>query len=378
MAEKFVPRHTIANEIRKKNDKSRFVDEFLGSAGEDASEPATVYRQVRLDDITPRFINKYRQSRIEQLAASIRNTNNRLIHPIVLVQASDLPANHEVRLAIEAQGKSVSDFKYIIVSGERRFHAWELLREQEAARIGNKIGMVNQFDTITANILTRTEALNEKAFYADANNQARHLSPAEAVWFIKDALKEVSTPEQKREAMIRMNHGSTVGIDEDPVKAARRFRVDTYCRTLLDSELGVNDWSDSTIRNMATVAMNCDDAVADALLSGEFVLREAKQIATLPAPDQLILLELFKEDRARYQEQLDFVRGRFEKQPQKVTHADTRKLLKASLRRLMQDRDDLNVLAAGLGTKKNLNELDALRKFDSFISDLESLIENTK
>jgi len=175
MAEKFVPRHSIGNEIRKKNDKSRFVGEFLSSDSPAGDDPLTVFRQVSMDDITPRFINKYRQSRIEQLASSIQNTNNRLIHPIVLVQASDLPATHEVRVAIEAQGKSISDYKYIIVSGERRFHAWQLLRQREAERIGNKIGIHNQFDTITANILSKTEAINEKAFYSDANNQARYL-----------------------------------------------------------------------------------------------------------------------------------------------------------------------------------------------------------
>jgi len=378
MSEKFVPRHSIANEIRKKNDKSKFVGEFLSAAGPENDEPTVIYKQVKVEDITPRFINKYRQSRIEQLAASIRNTNNRLIHPIVLVQASDLPENHEVRKAIEEQGKSINDFKYIIVSGERRYHAWMLLREQEAARIGNKIGLVNQFDTITANILTKTEAINEKAFYADANNQARHLSPAEAVWFIKDALKEVVTNAQKRDALIRMNNGSEIGIDEDPDKAARRFRVDNYCQMLLDQELGVTDWSPATIRNMATVAMNCDDKIADALLSGDYALREAKLIATLPASDQIHLLELFKDDRVKYQQELEEIKNNRAKNPQKTTHADARKLMRVTLRRMIIEREEINSLASKLGTKNNRNELDAVRKYDTFIEDLKDLIENTK
>lgn len=378
MAEKFVPRHTVGSEINKKSDKSRFVGDFLNANIEKDEKSRVEYKQIRVDEITPRFINKYRQSRIEQLADSIRNTNNRLIHPIVVVKAEDLPEGHEVRKAIEDQGKSVSDFKYIIVSGERRYHAWMLLREQERARIGKKLGVTNQFDTITANVLTKTEALNEKAYYADANNQARHLSPAEGIWFIKDALKEVQTDEQKRDALIKLNGGSAEGIDEDPKKAASKFRIDNYCRMLLENELGVSDWSDGTLRNMATVAMNCDDRVADALLSGDYVLREAKQISSLPQEEQIRLIELFKENRDVYEEELARIKNAGSKKTQKVTHADTRRQLKAALKRARSEKQQLERIASALGSKYNRNELDAIKKYDTFIADLEVLIQNTK
>ncbi len=377
MPEKFVPRHSIENEIRKKSDKSKFVGVFLSTEQEnDAS--AVEYRQVPVDEIVPRFVNKYRQSRIEQLADSIHNTNDRMIHPIVLVRAADLPEHSEVVKAIEQQGKKPSDYNYIIVSGERRFRAWLLLREREAQRIAGRLGEVNRFDTVTANILTRTEALNEASFYSDANNQARHITAAECVWFIKDALRELTSDELKREAMIRINGGSEQGIDPDPVKASKRFRADSYCRFLLDSEMGVTDWSDATLRNMATVATNCDDFVADALLAGSFPLREARAIATLDGSEQRRLVELFVADRAAYDAEMSALKSGTDRKPQKITHGDTRRQLKATLKRIRLECKELSKYADGLGSKNNRNELDAVKKYESFIEELTQLIENTK
>jgi len=378
MAERYVPRHSIGNEINAKTDKSSFVSTFLNPAAKTGDASKIEYRQIPVEEITPRFVNKYRQSRIAELAQSIHNTNDRLIHPIVLVKAEDLPQESEVRKAIIEQGKNIDDYHYIIVSGERRYHAWMLLREQEAGRIKNKLGMTNRFDTITANVLSKEEAANEQSFYADANNMARHLSPAECVWFIKDALSEVTTNEQKREALIQLNGGSDVGIDPDPAKAARRFRVDTYIRPILEKEFGITDWTDATIRNMGTVAKNCDNRVIDALLSDEFPLREARVISTLPQETQVELVEMFKQEPAAYQARLADIRSGTPAKTQKVTHADTRRQLRASLKRIRSEREEIARLAQALGAKYNRNELDALKKYDAFIEDLAALIDNTK
>ena len=393
MSEKFVPRNSVGGEINKKTDTTKLGNEFLNNSKNlpktktkpnSSSAPinnadvmmksAFEIQQIALDDITPRTINKYRQSRIEELAKSIENTGGRLIHPIVLVRGKDLPSGHEVREELKSRGESVDDLKYIIVSGERRFKAYQLLR----SRNPGKVGKGGPYDTITANILTRTEAQNEKSFYLDANNQARHLSPAEAVWFIKDALSEIKTDGDKRNALIKMNSGSAEGIPEEASKAARMFRVDKYCKMLLENEMGVSDWSDGTLRNMATVANNCSKEVADALLSGDFILREAKAIAPYPWDVQNELLKLFKEDRELYTARLQELQGKEKAKTSKVTHSDARRQLKATVKRLKQERTLLEQYAASLGAKNNRNETEAIKKYDAFIEALQEIIENTK
>ena len=76
---------------------SKFVDRLLNSEGE--TDGRTAFFEIPLEDITPRSVNQFRQSRIEKLAKSIRNTNNRLIHPITVVKAEDLPKDSEILAA---------------------------------------------------------------------------------------------------------------------------------------------------------------------------------------------------------------------------------------------------------------------------------------
>ena len=92
---------------------------LIGNAGsEEGLESRVRYEEVNVDDITPRLINKYSQSRIERLARSIRSTNNRLIHPIVLVKPEDLPENSPLLKKIKESGvledPILSDMKEMI------------------------------------------------------------------------------------------------------------------------------------------------------------------------------------------------------------------------------------------------------------------------
>ena len=377
MAEKFVPRHSIASEIGRKNDQSMFGRDFLQKFAS-SPESRLEFLDIPVGEIVPRSINRYRQSRIEELAASIKNTNNRLIHPIVVMRISDLKTDSEVYKAYISDSTDLSGYKYIIVSGERRYRAWLLLRQRESELLKNRLGADNPFDTITANVLTSFEAANENAFYSDANNLARHLSPAEAVWFIRDALSEVSDAPSKRDALIRMNGGSDVGIDPDPALAAKKFRVDNYIAFLLENEYGINDWSAATLRNLATVALNCDTSVCDALLAGSFPLREARRIATLPTGDQQILLSLYQTDISQYQDNFEFLKRPEPAPKKKAAHSDTRKHLRATVKRLKSERKEIEKIAESIGSKYNRNELDVLRKYDAFIVELTELIEKTK
>jgi|GEM_PF-4101402 len=372
MAIKYVPRNSVNGEFMRKGEKkSSFMSEFLDYSQTD-DHSLIEYKQIPVEEITPRFVNKYRQSRIEQLADSIVRTNSRLIHPIVVVRIGDLPANSEIIKAVREQGKTISDYNYIIVSGERRYRAWMLLREREAERIKNDVIKLNSFDTITANILTPKEALSEQAFYADANNQARHLSPAEAIWFIKDGLSEIETPEQKRAALVLMN-GSQEGIDPDPVKAAKSFRADAYFKFLLDSELGVSDWNAASIRNMISVASKCSDKIADAILEGSYPIREARTLRRFTPKVQDTFLDLYLNDRKEYESRLKEYIARDEKKKSTAATASKKKYSDA-LKKLNAKKTKLaNIAASGdAAAKKD----EALALCDEFIKELEKLIAN--
>lgn len=377
MAEKFVQRHRIDESIRASHDSGKMVASILNTQA-DSDVSRVTYQEIPVEDIVPRAINRYSQTRIDRLARSIRNTNNRLIHPIVLVKAGDLPPTHEVYKKMVEQGRDISEIKYIIVAGERRYHAWMQLREEEAKRLSGKLGVRNPFDTITANVLNETEALNEKAYYEDSNNQARHLSPAEGVWYIKDAMKDVASDEQKREALIRMNGGSDAGIDEDPRLAARKFRADRYFKMLLEDDLGVSDWSEGTLRNMTAVADKCADEIADALIAGQFTLKEAKRITTVPHGQQIELLKAFQQDREEYEKLLESYKESGERSPKKFTHSDTRRALRSMAKGLKEDRRAVMEISAGLGHGYNKVELDTVKKIDSFLREIDALIERTK
>lgn len=148
------------------------------------------FQQIPIDQITPRSINKYAQTRIDRLAKSIKATNNRLIHPITIVRVEDLSEESDVIQKFKNQGVDISTLKYILVSGERRFRAWQLLREEEKEKLEGTIGLINKFDTITANVLTREEAKKEEVFYDDSNIESRQLTSTEAMTIIKKALVE--------------------------------------------------------------------------------------------------------------------------------------------------------------------------------------------
>ena len=115
--------NSVMSARAKKKDKTRPTSVFdPGLAENDASRVA--YEEIDVNRITPRSINRYKQNRIDRLAKSIHNTNDRLIHPIVLVRAQDLPADSEVIEQFRAKGVDPKILDYIIVSGERRFRAW--------------------------------------------------------------------------------------------------------------------------------------------------------------------------------------------------------------------------------------------------------------
>ena len=358
--------NAVGNNLQERTN-SNIVSAIFGN---DRSEynSRMVFEEINVDDITPRAINQYSQSRIARLAKSIKSTNGRLIHPIIVVRPEDLPENHEVLLKFKQQGKNIDEIKYILVAGERRLRAWKMNREEEQERI-DESGLIqsNPYDTITANVLTREEAQNEKVFYQDSNDQARQLTPIEGMLHIRDALNEIQTDHQKRKILIEMNDGSEDGIPNSDYEAAKKFNVSEYIEFYLRNELGIEPWKPSTIRNYLAVVNNCCEEVVDAILKGEYSATDARRLTSLPTTTQKELLRIYKENPQEYKVKIESIEGeKKEKKIKRFTHKDVKKQLENLIKKMEDSKQELSVLAGELGrddkekTKTTIKQIDAM------------------
>lgn len=121
--------NAVGNNLQERTN-SNIVNAIFGNNRTEVNS-RMAFEEINVDDITPRSINQYSQTRISRLAKSIRSTNDRLIHPIILVRPQDLPENHEVLQKFKEQGKNIEEIKYILVAGERRLRAWKMNREED-------------------------------------------------------------------------------------------------------------------------------------------------------------------------------------------------------------------------------------------------------
>lgn len=265
----------------KRRERPNVVSMSLMPSSSDA--PKIKYVELPIDDITPRAVNKYSQTRIENLVNSIRRTGNRLIHPIVVCKGKDLDPEGEVYKKFVAAGVDPKKLPYVIVSGERRYRAWLKLREEEEKKRDTEPFFSNPFDTITANVLTAKEARSEEVFFEDANLEARQLTPLEALLHVKDALEVVKTEDAKKEAL------KTMG--KDPTK--ERFNQADYCRYYLEEELGIETRSIDSIKHDLHILKNCDDEVIEALINKKINYRPVSKIAALDKKRQKELLDIY-------------------------------------------------------------------------------------
>ena len=356
--------------------KNNLVNMVFDTNMTDTYESKSTYVDVDVTRITPRSINQYSQGRIDRLAKSIHNTNDRLIHPIVVVRACDLPETHEVIKRFRERGVDPRTLDLIIVAGERRYRAWMSLREKAAADLAGRIGMVNPFDTITVNILTATEALNERAYYEDSNMEARQLTPLEGILHIRAALEEVQTNEQKREALVEMNGGSEDGIPDDADIAARRFNTANYCLYYLANELGIEGWSLSTVKAYLAVVNKCPTEVIDAVIAGKYKATQARETTDFTRDQQLELLRLWQEGkRGEYHALLADIRAAQKRGSATVryTYRDAKRQISGITARLRKERSELKTIADKLGAEDKAVAMKAVKEIDSFIKKIDKV-----
>lgn len=358
-------RNTVEQTVNAKKANLNIVNRMFDGAG-DEEKSSIQFNNIAVEDITPRSINKYRQNRIERLAKSIHNTGNRLIHPIVLVKGSDLPEDSEAYKKFMERGINPRDLKYIIVSGERRYRAWLLLREKDAERI-KRDGGANRFDTITANVLTKNEALKENNFFEDSNLETRQLTSLEAILHIKSAIEEVETVDQKKEALKEMG--------KDPEKC--KFNQADFCQYYLQNELGIENVSLGTIKHDLAILNNCDERIIDAVIEEIISPKMARELYSLPKPSQVELLNLFRKDGyAAFRTRLDSLKE--DKKTPRTTrknHKDAANTIRAIKKGIVKKKEELKLIAEDLGTTDRDFVKKAISAIDSMMEELDECFE---
>jgi len=357
------------------------------SPGAESEKKTTIkFVDIDINSIEPRAINQYRQTKIDRLAKSIRNTNNSLIHPIVVVKASDLGADNEIIKKFAEAGKNIDDLQYIIVSGERRYRAWKQLQAEEEGNTSRGFYEENPFNKIPARVLSKAEAKNEKAFFEDSNLETRQLTPIEAILHIKDALTEVDTPEKKRKVLEEMSvavkgedkNGVTYwfegDIPEDPEKAAAKFRTDMYGAYYLSSELGISSVKESTVRDHLALISKCCDEVISAVINGEFSAGAARDLKSFSPDVQRELLEIYKQQgRAEYIKALKkYGKGPKQKvEKVRYNYRDTKKQIEGIKKGLSKYVLGLQEIVDNTGGVDKQNAQDVLKLTKSFIKQLD-------
>lgn len=369
MPEKFVPRHSIG-EATYKGKPTRMMSTLFSEEQQSSEKPSRVaYKEIPVDEITARPVNRYSQTRIDKLAKSIKNTNNRLIHPIVIVLASNLPDDSEVIKKFKEKGIDISKLKYVIVSGERRFRAWKKLREEEEERRKGELGFVNRFDTITANVLSGAEATREAVFFEDSNLETRQLTPLEILLHVKDLMTEIQTEEEKAQALKEM--GAPEG---------KKYNQAEYARYYLTNEIGLSkDISLSTIKNYQAILANCIPEVVDEVVQEKMTPGAARNLFALDETVQKELIELYKQDKDSYNSKLAAIKkANTAPKTTRKTHKDAAKAINDSIRKIKKDREIIHLLVKELGGEDRSNTEETVKIFDKFIKELENKYEILK
>ena len=155
-----------AKEERRHKSKEAFLNQFFNPISKD--ESSFKLTNISLDRITPRPVNQHPQIDIEKMAESIVKIG-RLIYPVVLANAKDLPKESKLYAIYQEQGVDIETLDLVIVAGDLRFRAFKLLRGNDDKKVAEGALDHNRFGAITTNILSPEEAKNIDLIYEDSN-----------------------------------------------------------------------------------------------------------------------------------------------------------------------------------------------------------------
>ena len=373
---KFKPRYDV-NENWEKRTEGSPLNKLLNPASVPANRSSTNYEDVRLDRITPRSINRYTQSNIERLAKSIEKTG-RLISPITLVRAKDLPEDSEVINAYRKKGIDPDSLDLIIVAGERRYRAFQLLKSREEERIKDILGATNRFEYINANILTPAEAKREETFYLDSNMEARILSLFEIVTYIDVAYDELKTEEGRRQAYEEL-------IALHPECASQRFPYVDYIQyVVLERDFKVTDWSRPKITYYWSIVKNCTPEVKEAMYYEKITADDAFTIKGFePEVQNNIIAILENEGEDAFNREISSIKNtqadkkakNKRKKTSKYSSATANKQTKKILKDQKADLDLLKEMVSSLGGESRAEYDKIVKAFDKCKKEVERILE---
>ncbi len=311
-----------------------------GGAG--GKKALTRFYEMPIDDITPRPINNFRQYQIEELADTIHRDHDILLHPITIIKPSFLAEDSDVIKAFKEKDVDISSVKYMIVSGERRYHAWQLLRKREAEEIAKSgANRNNKFDNIPVKELTSDDAVIEELLYEDANSSARELSPLEGLLHIKKVIDEVVSPDEKAAAVREMKEAGYDGyaemdIPKDVYKAERKFNQAKFCHYHLTKELKVENWSLKQVEYDLCILNKCIPEIVEAILKEGFKTGNARPLTALKPEDQKRLLDIWREDGLdAFNSELDKIKNKGQTEKKKeITKSVAKKKLKSLIKQI--------------------------------------------
>ena len=329
--------------------------------------------EIPVEEITFRPINNFKQEGIPELAKSIKLNGSRLIHPITLVRLEDIPEGSPLMQAFKDKKVKLDGIKYVISAGERRYRAWCMLRDEEK-KIRGKDAIGNKYDTITANILSQSEAKKEANFAIDSNLHSRHITSLEYVLNVSDIVNKVKTNEEKRDALIKMS-GTEEGISNDPEVAAKKYKKEEYAKYLLESKYHISEISGSTVKNSLRVIEYCTKEVIDAILQDKFNEKQAKRIASFSPKEQNELLKLWTKDKVEYEKRLTP-----SEDSQVITYRkrEIASELKAELKTATKQREKLEDILNHVSSQYAKTIKDDIKSWDKIIGDLNLLIDGIK
>ena len=334
-------------------------------------ESRIVIYDVNCDDIIPRSINQYTQANIRKLAKSIKITNERLINPITLVRPEDLDENSPILEKYRERGIDYKD-KLIIVAGERRYRAWQMLREEEAKRlIEEKQFKKNKFDTIPANILTHQEARNEENYYKDSNNLARQLTPVEGLNQIKDIIADTDTVNGKRKALEAQYEKDYSQFTDDEIN--KKFSQAQYIQYVLENELGITGWSASTIRTYLAVVNQSIPEVLDAVFATKMSAGEARRLCKLPQETQKSLMQIYIEDQKKYYSAMDEILAKKEHAKKRIDYKTSVKEMSSLQDKINQSINEMNVILKELPKSDAHITKEYIKQCSKFIEKIEEI-----
>lgn len=315
------------------------------SSSADKKSKFEVY-DIPLDEISPRPVNEYILSDIQQLADSIERTG--LWQPIIL------RLNHD---------KNISR-KYVIVGGERRYSAVKMLHEKYLQQ--NDKTMADMFSSIKAVILSSADISKEESIYYETNDNQRVISSFERVLQSDPAVLNFDSEENRRKFI----HDVYGNNDPGKIRYTKKDKA-LWVLALIKKKNPSCEITLKTVQNMLAFIEASSKELIQGILNGIIPLRDGRYLANLTFTEQKEAVESAGTDK--YKALLSKAMNGNKKQ---AVSPDTEKKYLSISRSLIKAGKDFAEIADTLDSKTmNGNQREYLKQIKAVIREISKLEE---